>query len=76
MNGKKRGQLREARALLLQAANIVSQVLDDEQYCLDNIPENLQSSEKYEHMETTISKLEDAVENIETAEEYLNEASE
>lgn len=76
MNNQKREKLKLARGFLSKASDIVSNVLDDEQDCLDNMPENLQYSDKYERMEAAISKLEDSLNNIEAAEECLEEAAE
>lgn len=76
MNNQKREKLKLARGFLSKASDIVSNVLDDEQDCLDNMPENLQYSDKYERMEAAVSKLEDGLNNIETAEECLEEAAE
>lgn len=76
MNNQKRERLKLARVFLSKASDIVSNVLDDEQDCLDNMPENLQYSDKYERMEAAVSKLEDGLNNIEAAEECLEEAAE
>lgn len=76
MNNKKRESLKDARMYLERASNIVSRVLDEEENCLDNMPENLQSSEKYERMEAVIEKLEEAIEQIDSAKENIDEASE
>lgn len=76
MNNQKREKLKLARGFLSKASDIVSNVLDDEQDCLDNMPENLQYSDKYERMEAAVSKLEDGLNNIEAAEECLEEAAE
>lgn len=76
MNNKKRESLKDAKMYLERASNIVSKVLDDEQDCLDNMPENLQSSERYERMEAAIDKLEEAIEQIDSAKENIDEASE
>lgn len=76
MNNQKREQLKLARDYLSKASDIVSNVLDKEQDCLDNMPENLQYSDKCERMEAAISKLEDGLNNIETADECLSEAAE
>lgn len=76
MNNQKREKLKLARGFLSRASDIVSGVLDDEQDCLDNMPDNLQYSDKYERMEAAISKLEDGLNNIEAAEECLEEAAE
>lgn len=75
MNNKRRGILKEAGRLLERATSIVSTILDEEQDCLDNIPENLQVSEKYERMEDVIDKLEDAIEQMDSAKDSLTEAS-
>lgn len=76
MNNQKREKLKLARGFLSKASDIVSSVLDDEQDCLDNMPDNLQYSDRYERMEAAISKLEDGLNSIEAAEECLEEAAE
>lgn len=65
-----------AREYLSQASDIVSEVLEDESDCLDNMPENLQYSDKYERMEAAISNLEDGLNSIESADESLSNAAE
>lgn len=76
MNNIKRDKLKKVCELLNQASNIVSEVLDDEQDCLDNMPENLQYSDRYERMEAAISNLEDGLSSIESAENYIIDAAE
>lgn len=76
MNNRKREKLKLARDYLSRASDIVSGVLEDEQDSLDNMPENLQYSDKYERMEAAIGKLEDGLNNIEAAEECLSDAAE
>ncbi len=76
MNKQKREKLKLARDFLSKASGIVSSVLDDEQDCLDNMPENLQYSDRYERMEVAICKLEDGLSWLESAEECLLEAAE
>lgn len=76
MNNKKRESLKYADTLLEQASEIVIKVLDEEQDCLDNMPENLQASEKYERMESAVEKLEEAMEHIEGAKYNIEEATE
>lgn len=67
MNNKRRLALKEANQLLWTAYNIVSSVLDQENDVLENIPENLQNSERYETAENAIDHLEDAKECLEDA---------
>lgn len=74
MNSNRRQKISSAKTLLTQAVEIVSFVYDEEQDVLDNVPENLQSSERYEKIENACSALENAQENIEAAIEQLNDA--
>lgn len=76
MNSRKREKLKNAIDLLERASALISDVLDDEQDCLDNMPENLQSSEKYERMEAAISSLEESIEQIDNAKDGLENAAE
>lgn len=64
LNKKRREKLLEAVKILGKALDIVLSVLDDEQDALDNTPENLQNSDAFYHKEETISRLEEASENI------------
>ena len=72
MNNEKRKRLKNACAYLDRFIDEVSDVLDDERDCLDNMPENLQSSEKCEKMEEIIVSLTDVVD---TAEELRDSVS-
>ena len=74
MNNKTRGRLQDALRMLSNAAAIVENVCDDEQDCIDNFPENLQSSEAFEHMEAAADSLNDALEKIDDAKEHIQSA--
>lgn len=74
MNKKRRDSLRTAVVLLKNVSGIISKALDEEQDCLDNMPENLQDSERCLKMEFAIEKLEDAIEEIENATENIEDA--
>ena len=74
MNDRRRKRLSEASALLSRASNIISDVLDEEQDCLDNMPENLQYSDRYESMEAAVDRLNDALSELDSAENSLLEA--
>ena len=74
MNKRKRGSLKMAITYLNSAIDIVSSVKNDEQYSLDNMPENLETSERYESMENAIDSLEDALDSIESAKSSIDEA--
>ena len=60
--------------MLGSAVNLVSNALDGEEDSLDNMPENLQSSELYEKKEAVIDALNDASDSIDMAIEKINEA--
>lgn len=74
MNKQRRIRLREAGSYLARAIQLVSRVKDEEQDALDNIPENLQNSERYTNMEDAIDKLEEAIDNMEQAAESIDNA--
>lgn len=46
-------------------------VLDEEEECFDNLPENLQDSERGETMQSGIDYLNDCISNLEEATENL-----
>lgn len=74
MNNKRRDLLRLAVSFLEQASECISRALDQEQDCLDSMPENLQYSERYEKMEENIGHLEESIERIDEAKESVEEA--
>ena len=49
-------------------------MLDQEQDCLDNIPENLQDSEQSQKMENAIDFLENAIDLLDNMKENIEEA--
>lgn len=71
MNDKRRGRLKDALKMLSSAASIVDEVCNGEQDCLDNYPENLQNTERFEQMETAVDSLNDALERIDDAKEHI-----
>ena len=62
--------------MLERARGLTEEVLDEERDCLDNMPENLQCSDRYEAIEKAVDSLEEAVSDIESAAEKIEEASE
>lgn len=74
MNKTRRTSLRQAAGLLDRAIGIIRDARDDEQECLDNLPENLQNSERCEAMEAAVDHLEDALESIDEAKGHIDEA--
>ena len=74
MNNQRREKLRKAEQALNAASEYIEDVLDEEQDSLDNIPENLQGSNRYEQMEIAVDKLNEAIDQIESVKECLDEA--
>ena len=54
MNNKRRAILKKSIDTLEIASNYINTVLDEEQDSLDNMPENLESSDRYVKMEDAI----------------------
>ncbi len=76
MNNLRRKQLEIAGEKIDAAYGIIQDVLDDEQYSLDNIPENLQESERYAKMEDAVDHLSDALESLNDAKDEIDRAAE
>ena len=73
MNNGKRELLRKSLTMVGGAIELVSGVLYDERDALDNIPENLSGSERYQMMETAIDNLENAIDYLRDASEEIGE---
>lgn len=56
---------------LVDAGNILSCIIDAEQDSFDNIPENLQSGDRFENMEVTLESLEEIADNLDDSIEKL-----
>ena len=74
MNETKRRSLREALSLISRAIIITENVCDKEQDAMDNCPENLQNTDRFEAMENAVENLNDAVEKLEEAKGQIEAA--
>lgn len=74
MNKNRRSRLKGIEEDLGRCLNLLSSIYDEEQDCIDNIPENLQDSDRYLDMEACAEALSDAVYNLEEAVDLINEA--
>ena len=74
LNNKRRKKLKQAISLLDSVYEIIFQVAEEEQDCFDNLPENLQESDRGEKMEEAISELENAAEKIDEGKESIENA--
>lgn len=67
MDNKRRSSLKEAFQLLCRVSTMVDVVCDKEQDCIDNYPENLQGTDRFERMEDAVDNLNEALEKIDEA---------
>ena len=67
MNKRRRERLNEAVQYLTKASSIVEGACDQEQDAMDNMPENLQDSDRHGSMESAVDALESASEKIDDA---------
>ena len=67
MNKKRRLKLNEASQLMSRAKSIVEGVCYEEQDAMDNMPENLQESDRYTSMEDAVDEMNDATEKMDDA---------
>lgn len=72
MNKQRRVKLSEAHLLLGKAVSLVERVKDDEQDSFENLPDNLQSSERGEAMEEAVDELQMAIDSISDAMEHID----
>lgn len=76
MNNKKRTQIENIVSQLMDLQSEIETLRDDEQEIVDNFPENLQGSERYEIAEAAADNLDSACSSIEELIDYLNSAAE
>ena len=74
VNETKRKSLRDALSLISRAIIITESVCDKEQDAMDNLPENLQCTERFGAMENAVDNLNDAVEKMEEAKSQIEAA--
>lgn len=74
VNETKRKSLRDALSLISRAIIITESVCNKEQDAMDNLPENLQCTERFEAMENAVDNLNDAVEKMEEAKSQIEAA--
>lgn len=76
MNNKKRTQIENIVSQLMDLQSEIETLRDDEQEIVDNFPENLQGSERYEIAEAAADNLDSACSSIEELIDNLNNAAE
>ena len=74
MNNNRRKRLREIEEALDKCWSLLSDIFDEETECLDNIPENLQDTDRCEKMRMYADSIEDACGFVEEALSSVREA--
>ena len=74
MNKTRRTSINILIADLKEKMSDIEDILSEEQYYLDNMPENLQTSSKAGVAEEAINNLEDAISSLDDAISSLEEA--
>lgn len=67
MNKLRRAQIEKLSGQLSDLKDEIDNILSDENDYHDNVPENMQSGERYEQSETAIDNLESAVSYLDDA---------
>lgn len=75
MNKNRRMKLAEALAHLRAAERIVESAIDEEEDSMNNLPDGISDSERYEKMENAVDSLSSAADSIGEAIESIEEAS-
>lgn len=65
MNKIRRKSLRNLVEQFEVLQNTLDELREEEQDCLDNIPDNLQGSDRYQNLESSVGYLEDALSSLE-----------
>lgn len=76
MNNIRRKTLQSIYDIITEAKDNLDEVRDEEECYKDNMPENLQGSERYERAEEAIDALESAISSLEDALDSIEEAKE
>jgi len=74
MNNARRKALRGISVKLGEITSAILRLRDEEQDYIDNMPESLQSSKKYDNAEAAVTLMDDAINDIETSCSSLDEA--
>ena len=72
MNQQRRQQLVQVINLLHSAESDLDRIKDEEQDCIDAMPENLQNTDRYTAMEDAVDSIEDAIESVQEATGFVN----
>jgi hypothetical protein len=71
MNNKRRSEIRRARAMIIEAKEIIESCVSEEEDYRDAMPENMRDGEKAQRVDDDIENLGMAVESLEAADQSL-----
>ena len=72
MNNKRRKEISSISSILEDVKSRLSTVIDEEQEAFDNMPESIQGSDRGCESEEALDSMNDALDSIESAIEYLD----
>lgn len=67
MNKVRRNTLSDILGKIEGLKSVLEEVLEEEEDCMNNFPESLQGSARYEIMENAVSSMEEVIGNLEDA---------
>ena len=73
MNQQRRSRLREAAQQIDGAIDVIRDVIWEESSAMNNMPENLQGSERYAQMEDAVDTMEEAADGLSEISERIAE---
>ena len=76
MNKERRKSLREIQSELDRLGQDLEALKEEEEEYRDNMPENLQESERYQRADEVCDLLQEALENLDNAYQQIEEAVE
>ena len=76
MNKERRKSLREIQSKLERLGEDLEALKEEEEEYRDNMPENLQESDRYQRADVVCDLLQEALENLDNAYQQIEEAAE
>ena len=76
MNKERRKSLREIQSKLERLGQDLEVLKEEEEEYRDNMPENLQESDRYQRADVVCDLLQEALENLDNAYQQIEEAAE
>lgn len=73
MNNTRRQRLKEANKKLAEVIDVIEDVKYEEEDALDNMPENLQNSDRYEEIENNVDALGDIYDELQELQDRLSD---